>query len=224
MAGPPASGKSTFCPELARHINNEGLGFTARYFPENVHKPLLNAYLESEESRHRYAFSFQFIMAQRRISTYREALSFAETGGVTIVDGPLQTDIAFALLNHKKGYIDQKDYGIYLSMLKEYDGLKKPDYLLYLNVTPETAHRRLVHRVEASGVKGEVVAYDATFYHELHEMNRVAFSNLQVSVINYDTDDTSGTTKHQEPRTLSKQYLYSILTMVLTGDLLQTGL
>ena len=223
VAGPPASGKSTFCRDLEQHLNQEQLGFSARYFPEHVHQPLLEAYLETNESRQKYAFSFQFIMAQRRISTYREAVLFAQSGGVALVDGPLQTDMAFSLMNYKNGHIIEKDYQIYLSMLTEYDSLPKPDYLIYLDVKPVTAHRRLLHRNR----KSEVGAYDESFYTQLREMNAIAFGSLPVSLIDYNHDDETMDNPNEgvsQPQTITKEYLYRVLERVMSGVDLQNGI
>jgi deoxyadenosine/deoxycytidine kinase len=179
IAGPPGVGKSRLAQSIASHLQKEGI--RTQYFPEKVNTDHLAVYLDDKETE---AFSFQYCMVTRRLTTYIEAVNFAESGGFSIVDGPIMTDNTFELWNYEAGFIDEKHHTLYCNMVKEIGSLPKPDYLVYLDCSPETAVRRLAKRQNFAEMK----TYSPEYYKTYRELHTVTVGDMRIATIPYDTD------------------------------------
>lgn len=212
VAGPPGAGKSKFCEDTAHYLNICGL--PAKYFPEYVNNALLDLYLESPASMKHYAFSFQTIMIQRRIALYKEALDYIATGGIALIDGPINTDLSFELMNYWSGNISEREHAVYFNILSEFEQLPEPDYMIYLNVSIETAQKR----VEKRGRNNEIKNYDRKFYELLRAANNLSFKGIKVNCIPYDEDAELDETK------LSSSSVFRILRQIMSRALETIGL
>jgi len=140
IEGNIASGKSTFSKEMASRLN-------LRLLEEPVDVELLTLYYEDPV---RWAFPFQMAMLHARYAT--QMLAASETMALTaydgaIVDRSLWGDLVFAraLMEDKK--IHSKEWEIYMRAVKNMCmTLFPPLVLVYLDVTPATAFKRIQKR------------------------------------------------------------------------------
>jgi deoxyadenosine/deoxycytidine kinase len=200
IAGPPGVGKTRLCKDLAYYLNKQGLN--AKHFKEYVNKDFLNLYLNNKS---KYAFSFQVIMVQRRIATYYEAVAYSKTGGIAIIDGPINTDNAFELMNYAQGFISEEEHKIYLNMLNEYKNLPEPYLVIYLDCNTAC----LLYRLKQRNRPGEVVNYDENFYTNLYLAYSLAFSKLNVKMVSYNDNC------ELENGRLSQKFVLSILDKII---------
>jgi len=176
LEGLISAGKSTAGQELIRYVTN--LGIKCKFFPEPIIPGLLQLFLSDQKQ---YAFAFQLAMLVKRQSIYREAYEYAAKGYFCIIDRSLHGDYCFALLHHSRGNISDKSENIvepiveggyaiekgpsqwkaYLEVLHG-EQFEHPDYVVYLEVSPETAIKRCASRDR----KGEG-SYDRKYFEEL---------------------------------------------------------
>jgi hypothetical protein len=91
-------------------------------------------------------------------------MDFADNGGIAIVDRCLVGDYAFALMQHRKGFISDVEWKVYRSVAEK-DRLPKPDVILYLSCTPEVGFERMRRR----NISSEVSGYTLEYFQELLE-------------------------------------------------------
>lgn len=153
-----AAGKTTLIRDLERRLKERGERVIVK--EEKVNTLLLSLYITDME---RYAFSFQVIMLNQRLSILRQAQSLKERGYTVLVDRGLVGDLAFAKM--EKGYFTKEERRCYFSMLK---ARERPDRVIYLSVEPEVAMERLRARGNESEVAGYTLEYlrDLKRYHE----------------------------------------------------------
>jgi deoxyadenosine/deoxycytidine kinase len=185
-----AAGKSSITGQLA-----ESLGF--RSFPEPVaDKGYLELFYADPK---RWAFSMQIEMLRRRWDIHRLAMleCRAGTSAGTLLDRGMPGDRVFAWMHYRAGNIHSLEWQTYEALYSEMMSVPhmQPTLLLYLDVTPETALRRIRKRARPSE---EVITLDylATLreayqklLHEI-EMGQHAWSNgMQILRVNWSEDN-----------------------------------
>lgn len=145
LEGLIASGKSTLGKYLADNIAS------AKYFPEYVNTVLLDYYVNDMQNN---AFSFQLIMLHQRFNIYRLAMQHVYQGGLAIVDRSFCGDYAFALMQKDKGFINEKQWQIYLNIVieqqqmlnSEYPNYLIPQFILFLECNIDLCLQRIILR------------------------------------------------------------------------------
>lgn len=175
------AGKSTLGRELSTMLND--IGIKARLFEEEINMPLLELFLSDMK---RYAFTFQMYMLQNRQGVYRDAITYAEQhNGISIVDRSLFGDIAFAMMHHSSGNIESVEWNVYQSTI-ESTTLRMPSSIIYLDVSPSTAMRRISSRNRGS----ESSQYDEEYLRSLHDSYMKSMEEVkdQVHFIDWNKD------------------------------------
>ena len=136
-----ASGKSRLTKQL-----EEALGY--RSFPEPVaDKGYLELFYADQK---RFAFSLQIEMLRRRWGIHRLAMLECRAGTYagTILDRGLPGDRVFAWMHHQAGNLHDLEWQTYEALYSEFMSVPhmQPTVLVYLDVTPETALRRIRKR------------------------------------------------------------------------------
>lgn len=147
------AGKSTAGKSLEIYLND--LDLRTKYFPEYMNTELLNQYLSN---MNKYAYMFQMFMLLKRIDIYKEAILYANNGGISIVDRCLVGDYAFALMQYKKRLINDDDWNVYISIINQHQ-TPSPDIILYLLCDPKIAFERMINRAISSEVGGYTLKY-----------------------------------------------------------------
>lgn len=169
LEGLISAGKSTAGREIVKYATE--LGIPCKFFPEPLIPKLLDLFLSDQP---RYAFAFQLAMLVKRQSIYREAYQCAEQGYFCIIDRSLYGDYCFALMHKtrgnikdvsdvvkKDGTVPPTEWETYLEVMHG-EQFEHPDYVVYLEVSPETAIQRCIIRDR----KGEK-SYDKKYFEEL---------------------------------------------------------
>ncbi len=167
-----SAGKSTAGIEIQAFVQE--LGIPCKFFPEPLIPELLQLFLSDQK---KYAFAFQLTMLVKRQAIYREARKYADQGYFCIIDRSLYGDYCFALMHKNRGNISEvrslnasidsespSEWESYLSVLHS-EEFEHPDYVVYLEVTADTAIKRCIQRDR----KGEK-KYDKAYFQELCEI------------------------------------------------------
>lgn len=166
LEGLISAGKSTAGKEIQKYA--EGLNIKCKFFPEPLIDDLLQLFLADQK---KYAFSFQLAMLVKRQAIYREAFQLASKGYFCIIDRSLYGDYCFATMHKSRGNISENpacldkssnsEWKTYLSVLHS-EEFERPDYVLYLDVSVETAIKRCKQRDRNGETK-----YDPNYFEEL---------------------------------------------------------
>jgi deoxyadenosine/deoxycytidine kinase len=169
-----SAGKSTAGIEIHAYVQE--LGIPCKFFPEPLIPELLELFLSDQK---KYAFSFQLTMLVKRQAIYREAHKYAMQGYFCIIDRSLYGDYCFALMHKNRGNISEtpslnssidsevpSEWKSYLSVLHS-EEFEHPDYVIYLEVSADTAIKRCIQRDR----KGEK-KYDRAYFQELCDVYR----------------------------------------------------
>lgn len=133
--------------------------FQALFFKEKIPSKSLSLYLSDIL---KYAYGFQTIVGQNRITLHNEAIEFAKKGFFCIIDRGLRGDGSFAHMQHKNGIFTDQEYEAYLEIIEE-SKIPDPDFVLYLECTPEKS----LERVSRRGNKDEIGAYTVQYLTDL---------------------------------------------------------
>lgn len=172
LEGLISAGKSTAGVQLEAYANE--MGIPCKFF----HEPLIAEFLQlflSDQAK--YAFAFQLTMLVKRQSIYREARKYAQLGYFCIIDRSLYGDYCFALMHKNRGNISEtaslnvsldskapSEWQSYLSVLHG-EEFEHPDYVIYLEVSADTAIKRCIQR-DRQGEK----KYDRAYFQELYDV------------------------------------------------------
>lgn len=156
LEGLISAGKSTAGNEIITFV--QSLGIPCRFFPEPIIPDLLQLFLDDQP---KYAFAFQLTMLVKRQAIYREAYEYAKKGYFCIIDRSIHGDYCFATMHKNRDNISEAEWKAYLAVLHG-EKFEHPDYVVYLEVSPQTAIRRCSIRDR----KGETT-YDLTYFEEL---------------------------------------------------------
>lgn len=142
IEGNIGAGKSTFAKLLAKHLDG------GVYVPEPAEGS--NPYLEDyyKDSK-RYAFNTQMFLLSHRYRAQKKAQSIirSDKKGFFVMDRSYYGDVCFAVVQKEKGYFDERDYSTYLSIHSDMkQNLDVPSVAIFLDVTPETANKRIKTR------------------------------------------------------------------------------
>ena len=156
IEGPIGVGKSTLGNALVDYCTKKGVN--ARFYPECVDEDYLKLYLKDMP---RHAFGFQKDTLEKRIQVFREAVEFARTGYVAIIDRGVLGDIAFATMQRDGGLFSEEDWECYKRVVTR-ALLYEPEFVLHLKCDAETAIERVKRRNHT-----EESVYEASYMEKL---------------------------------------------------------
>ncbi|KRL62980.1 deoxyadenosine kinase [Lactobacillus psittaci DSM 15354] len=141
LSGPIGAGKSSLTTILAKHLD-------AKAFYEDVSQnPVLPLYYKDMK---RYTFLLNTYLLNKRLAQINEALA---TGNKNVVlDRSIYEDALFFKMNADSGIADPTECEIYddlvHNMMEDVPGNphKKPDLLIYINVSLDTMLNRIKRR------------------------------------------------------------------------------
>lgn len=173
LAGTIGAGKSSLAKALGEHLGTE-------VFYEAVDiNPVLDLYYQDPK---KYAFLLQIYFLNKRFESIK--MAYAQENNV--LDRSIFEDELFLTLNYKNGNVTKTELEIYQSllsnMLEEMEGMpkKRPDLLVYIDVSFETMLSRIAQRgrsFEQIDDQPELKAY----YHQVHEEYPAWYENYDVS-------------------------------------------
>jgi deoxyadenosine/deoxycytidine kinase len=175
-----SAGKSTAGTELEKFAHD--IGIPCRLFPEPLIEGFLGLFLQDQP---KYAFAFQIGMLVKRQAIYREAFELAKQGYFCIIDRSLHGDYCFAMMHKNSGNISDAEWKAYLEVLHS-EQFEHPDYVIYLETTPENAFKRCISRAR----KGENT-YTLKYFQELFAVYRSvipASPSKNILVIDWNED------------------------------------
>ena len=148
-------------------------------FPEPVlNNPILDKFYDD---RKRYAFPLQVFFLAKRFEHLKAA---AQVPGA-VMDRSIYGDGIFAAMHKESGTMEPEEYGVYEQMYKVMiDEVRKPDLLVYLQVSVDVAMKRIQKR-------GRVYeqAVERAYWEKLNEKYEAYFASYDHSpilVINVD--------------------------------------
>ena len=173
LAGTIGAGKSSLAQALGEHLGTE-------VFYEAVdNNPVLDLYYQDPK---KYAFLLQIYFLNKRF----ESIKLAYRQDNNILDRSIFEDELFLNLNYKNGNVTKVELDIYKellsNMLEELEGMpkKRPDLLVYIDVSFETMLSRIIQRgrsFEQIDKQPELKAY----YKQVHDEYPGWFDNYTVS-------------------------------------------
>lgn len=173
LAGTIGAGKSSLAKALGEHLG------TDVYYEAVDNNPVLDLYYQDPK---KYAFLLQIYFLNKRF----ESIKMAYTQENNVLDRSIFEDELFLTLNYKKGNVTKTELEIYQNllsnMLEEMEGMpkKRPDLLVYIDVSFETMLSRIAQRgrsFEQIDDQPELKAY----YHQVHEEYPAWYENYDVS-------------------------------------------
>ncbi|GFH40065.1 deoxyadenosine kinase [Lactococcus insecticola] len=139
LAGTIGAGKSSLAEALGEHLGTD-------VFYEAVdNNPVLDLYYKDPK---KYAFLLQIYFLNKRF----ESIKLAYRQNNNVLDRSIFEDELFLTLNYKNGNVTKTELDIYkellANMLEELEGMpkKRPDLLIYIDVSFETMLRRIATR------------------------------------------------------------------------------
>ena len=173
LAGTIGAGKSSLAKALGEHLG------TDVYYEAVDNDPVLDLYYQDPK---KYAFLLQIYFLNKRF----ESIKMAYTQENNVLDRSIFEDELFLTLNYKNGNVTKTELEIYQNllsnMLEEMEGMpkKRPDLLVYIDVSFETMLSRIAQRgrsFEQIDDQPELKAY----YHQVHEEYPAWYENYDVS-------------------------------------------
>lgn len=173
LAGTIGAGKSSLAKALGEHLG------TDVYYEAVDNNPVLDLYYQDPK---KYAFLLQIYFLNKRF----ESIKMAYTQENNVLDRSIFEDELFLTLNYKNGNVTKTELEIYQNllsnMLEEMEGMpkKRPDLLVYIDVSFETMLSRIAQRgrsFEQIDDQPELKSY----YHQVHEEYPTWYENYDVS-------------------------------------------
>ncbi len=173
LAGTIGAGKSSLAKALGEHLGTEV------YYEAVDNNLVLDLYYQDPT---KYAFLLQIYFLNKRF----ESIKMAYTQENNVLDRSIFEDELFLTLNYKNGNVTKTELEIYQNllsnMLEEMEGMpkKRPDLLVYIDVSFETMLSRIAQRgrsFEQVDDQPELKAY----YHQVHEEYPAWYENYDVS-------------------------------------------
>ena len=173
LAGTIGAGKSSLAKALGEHLG------TDVYYEAVDNNPVLDLYYQDPK---KYAFLLQIYFLNKRF----ESIKMAYNQENNVLDRSIFEDELFLTLNYKNGNVTKTELEIYQNllsnMLEEMEGMpkKRPDLLVYIDVSFETMLSRIAQRgrsFEQIDDQPELKAY----YHQVHEEYPAWYENYDVS-------------------------------------------
>lgn len=173
LAGTIGAGKSSLAKALGEHLGTD-------VFYEAVdNNPVLDLYYQDPK---KYAFLLQIYFLNKRF----ESIKMAYRQDNNVLDRSIFEDELFLTLNYKNGNVTKTELDIYKellgNMLEELEGMpkKRPDLLVYIDVSFETMLSRIAQRgraFEQISKQPELKEY----YHQVHDEYPDWFEQYDVS-------------------------------------------
>ncbi|MEY8536863.1 deoxynucleoside kinase [Lactococcus muris] len=173
LAGTIGAGKSSLAKALGKHLG------TDVYYEAVDNNPVLDLYYQDPR---KYAFLLQIYFLNKRF----ESIKMAYDQENNVLDRSIFEDELFLTLNYKNGNVTKTELEIYQNllsnMLEEIEGMpkKRPDLLVYIDVSFETMLSRITQRgrsFEQVEKQPELKAY----YQQVHEEYPIWYKNYNVS-------------------------------------------
>ena len=173
LAGTIGAGKSSLAKALGEHLG------TDVYYEAVDNNPVLDLYYQDPKN---YAFLLQIYFLNKRF----ESIKMAYTQENNVLDRSIFEDELFLTLNYKNGNVTKTELEIYQNllsnMLEEMEGMpkKRPDLLVYIDVSFETMLSRIAQRgrsFEQIDDQPELKAY----YYQVHEEYPAWYENYDMS-------------------------------------------
>lgn len=163
-------GKTTLGHSLTRRLND--IGIPCVFYPETIHMPWFEMFISDIP---RYALGYELFCTATRLLTYEKALRKRDQGYVCIIDRSLDGDMVFAKSLLERSQLTQEEFDVVESWSNEAKNteIEPPDYLIYLQTTPQIAIMRTAKRDR----KGED-KYDIGYFVQLHNEYEKAMKNI----------------------------------------------
>lgn len=132
IAGMIGSGKTTLAKKLSDKLS----------LPIYYEKILGNEYLGNfYKDMRKYSFIFQLHLLNNRFEQQQKII-WNKNGGIQ--DRTIYEDSIFCKKLMLDGYIDKNEYNTYIRLFSNLSNfMKKPDIIIYLDVSPETSLKRI---------------------------------------------------------------------------------
>ncbi|RZI49860.1 deoxynucleoside kinase [Lactococcus kimchii] len=173
LAGTIGAGKSSLAKALGEHLQTD-------VFYEAVdNNPVLDLYYQDPQ---KYAFLLQIYFLNKRFESIKRAYQQDNN----VLDRSIFEDELFLTLNYKNGNVTKTELDIYKelldNMLEELEGMpkKRPDLLVYIDVSFETMLTRIAQRGR-SFEQIETQAGLKAYYHQVHGEYPEWFEQYDVS-------------------------------------------
>lgn len=145
VSGIIGAGKSTLTRKLGEEMNLDAL-----YEPVET-----NEYLEKfYENMYKYSFGMQIYLLNHR---FRQHQQMVWSDKNTIQDRTIYEDVIFAKMLRESGMMEELDFKTYVSLFNNMTNfLHRPDVIVYLDVDPKEALRRVNERSRGCESKMEL--------------------------------------------------------------------
>ena len=140
ISGIIGAGKTTLADCLLERLGKQWM---------QIKEPVeTNPYLEKfYADKEKYGFAMQVFLLSKRFSLHQSMVWASKS---CIVDRTIYEDVIFAKMLHETGNISDLDFNTYRSLFDDMANfLHRPDLIIYLDVTPETALGRIKKRGRA---------------------------------------------------------------------------
>lgn len=193
-----SAGKTSFCKALAKAIADDtGKPCRTMFEPateddDGTKNPFLDLYYGNIK---RWAFTIQIYLLNKRLEQTRLAQAMSMNGENSVADSSLWSDSIFVSKLEKSGDLSKDEADCYFELFHNMSReILYPQCFIYLNVSPETAMKRLTKRMSEkagriceSSIPREYMEGLLAEYHELTS-NLSRFSH--VITLNWDMDRT----------------------------------
>jgi len=136
ISGIIGAGKTTLTTNLAKELN-----YPTYYEPVKENAYLTDFYADPK----RWGAMMQFYLLAKRFEQHQQIVWNGQ--GNAVQDRTIYEDTIFAEMLYEDGLIDKRDYDTYIAhfnVMKRY--LVYPDTIIYLEVSPEVAMKRIAKR------------------------------------------------------------------------------
>ena len=140
IVGSIGAGKSTLTEALAKHMD-----YTPYFEPVDDNPYLVDYYKDMK----RWGFTMQMFLMAHRYQPHQEIVwsPVHQNGGGVVQDCLIYSDTVFAKMLNEDGIMDDRDYTTYISHFNAMRRfLQYPDVVVYLKVTAQQAHDRMISR------------------------------------------------------------------------------
>ena len=135
IAGLIGAGKTTLATALGKVLS-----LPVYYEPVSDNVYLQDFYKDMK----RYGFPLQIYLLNKR---FRQQQQIVWDGRGGVQDRTIYEDAIFAKMLHDDGLMEQREYDTYLSLFNNMSNfMRKPNVIVYLDVTPEESHARIKMR------------------------------------------------------------------------------
>lgn len=183
IAGVVGVGKSSLCKILAEELN-----FKVLHEPFVDSQLLKNYYKDPKK----YALAMQIYFLSKRFEMYQ----LANQEKNICIDRGIEEDKIFAEMLYQQGMLENFEFEIYLDVYKNfYQNLKPVDLVIYLQISPENAIKRINKRGRDYEIQKDTEYwYDLNFrYENFFEK----FAKEKLLIINVDNLDFVKNKRHK---------------------------